>query len=316
MKTEHLLVRKTTQNRLPRGWTLSFGVLVLGFQTVVSAQGLLTPPTQASQEKPNESARFLPLPSPPGMPLPGSQIGEDTLASLRFVPLPTFEELPPAPPGLCELASALGVNESTETPYVFTQDFIALSALAPIEIAPVSAAPNIIEAQDFIAAPVNAEVPVLAQQDKVVGSDFPKKMTRTGGLELLSKPLDPYAIIRKSDAKNSRPEKQEFIEKSWQNPISLASLASQPDPRYLRYWPGTNAAWDSPAFCYHPLYFEQPNFERYGIGYGRPTSALVSAGRFFCDVTLLPIHIFQQTPHSCECTLGHRRPGDCNPIQR
>jgi len=240
-------------------------------------------PTSQTEFEPN---RFLPLPLPP------APEGEsEAFASVRFVPIPAFEELPPAPAALCELASALREN------------------------VPVPSLESAVD-QAISESLVESNPQPLPQQDKVVGSDFPKKMTKTGGLELLSKPLDPYSILLKTDARKSRPEKQEFIENSWQTFNSLQNLSSQPDPRYLRYWPGTNSAWASPAFCYNPLYFEQPNIERYGIGYARPTNAIVSAGRFFCDVTLLPLHAICQPPLSCECTLGHRRPGDCNPIQR
>lgn len=190
-----------------------------------------------------------------------------TLPDARFLPIPPLELLPPAPIGLCELASAIATSD-------------------------------------------------LNDQEKVVGSDFPKKMTKTEGLASLTKPLEPFEIVRRTDAKKSRPEKESFIEKSWQNFGSLQSPQSQPDPRYLRHWPENSATWASPAFCYQTLYFEQPNLERYGIGYPNSTSAAVSAGKFFADATLLPIRAIRRPPHSCECTLGHRRPGDCNPIQR
>ena len=142
-------------------------------------------------------------------------------------------------------------------------------------------------------------------QGKIIGSDHTPSLTKTGGLAYLNKPLAPFEIVRKTDAKYSK-----------QVSMDLRNIASQPDPRYLRYWPGNNATWASPAFCYKTLYFEQPNLERYGIGYSCPTNAIVSGGKFFADAALLPFHALRQGPHQCECTLGHRRPGDCNPIQR
>lgn len=110
-------------------------------------------------------------------------------------------------------------------------------------------------------------------------------MTKTGGLDYLNKPLAPFEIVRKTDAKYSK-----------QVSMDLRKIASQPDPRYLRYWPGNNATWASPAFCYKTLYFEQPNLERYGIGYSCPTNAIVSGGKFFADAALLPFHALRLGP--------------------
>jgi hypothetical protein len=155
-----------------------------------------------------------------------------------------------------------------------------------------------------------------SEQDKNVGSDFDRKSVKTEGLMALQRPLTPYEILRKTDPTYSKSEKRDFIEGSWRSSMNLNGLQNTPDPRYLRDWPGNNASWASPAFCYKPLYFEQPNLERYGIGYSCPTNALVSGGKFFADATMLPIHLIKKPPNSCECTLGHRRPGDCTPVQK
>lgn len=81
-------------------------------------------------------------------------------------------------------------------------------------------------------------------------------------------------------------------------------------------WNSHAYCWESPSFCYSPLYFEQPNLERYGQGVGRPFASTSSAMKFVADVTTLPIAVVCTPPWSSSCTLGHHRPGDCAPYQR
>jgi hypothetical protein len=155
-----------------------------------------------------------------------------------------------------------------------------------------------------------------SQEEKKSGSDFNAKSVKTEGITALQKPLSPLDILKKTDAISSTPDGRPRIESFSSKSMQLNNLQNTPDPRYLRHWPANQASWASPAFCYKPLYFEQINLERYGIGYPCPTNALVSGGKFFADATLLPVKLIKNPPHSCECTLGHRRPGDCTPVQK
>jgi len=81
-------------------------------------------------------------------------------------------------------------------------------------------------------------------------------------------------------------------------------------------WTPSGYCWQSPAFCHSPLYFEQPNLERYGNTTFPVLAPAVSATYFFSQVTLLPFKSLHQPPWSKSCTLGHNRPGDCAPFQR
>lgn len=155
-----------------------------------------------------------------------------------------------------------------------------------------------------------------SQEGKKAGSDFNSKSIKTEGITALQKPLSPFDILKKTDAISSTPDGRSRIESFSPKSMQLNNLQNTPDPRYLKHWPANHASWVSPAFCYKPLYFEQINLERYGIGYSCPTNTLVSGGRFFADATLLPVKLLKNPPHSCECTLGHRRPGDCTPVQK
>ena len=95
------------------------------------------------------------------------------------------------------------------------------------------------------------------------------------------------------------------------------SVRSQHADSYGGYdWTPSGYCWQSPAFCFSPLYFEQPNLERYGQSKGPLLSPALSATYFFGQVTTLPIKALWQPPWSKSCTLGHHRPGDCAPVQR
>lgn len=72
--------------------------------------------------------------------------------------------------------------------------------------------------------------------------------------------------------------------------------------------------WYSPAMRHKPLYFEQPNLERYGSHLGGQCEASLEAAAHFVGSTLaLPYQVAAQPPSSCVYTLGVYRPGNCNP---
>jgi hypothetical protein len=77
-------------------------------------------------------------------------------------------------------------------------------------------------------------------------------------------------------------------------------------------WGWRIKAWDSPDLGWHPLYFEEPNVERYGYHCGIFQPA-VSGTRFITNAVWMPYKICSEPPCSCEYGLGYGRPGDCNP---
>lgn len=58
-------------------------------------------------------------------------------------------------------------------------------------------------------------------------------------------------------------------------------------------------------FCHRPLYFEQPNLERCGIGYDYFQN-LISGAQFLANTIVLPYHMGKTRP---DCTVATR--GDC-----
>jgi len=56
--------------------------------------------------------------------------------------------------------------------------------------------------------------------------------------------------------------------------------------------------WQSGAFCHRPLYFEQPNVERYGHSIG-PLQSALSGAYFFANAAALPYWMVVEHPRAC-----------------
>lgn len=84
---------------------------------------------------------------------------------------------------------------------------------------------------------------------------------------------------------------------------------------YHHDWYPMIAAWEAPAFYHQPLYFEEVNLERYGNKH-RHLQPVYSAAHFFANTLALPYKMGVNPPCERVYTLGHYRPGDCNPHDR
>ncbi len=80
-----------------------------------------------------------------------------------------------------------------------------------------------------------------------------------------------------------------------------------------RTWPGITYTWKASALCHKPLYFEEPQLERYGHSRGPIIDPLFSAAHFFVCVPLLPYSMGVEPPHECIYSLGYYRSGSCAP---
>jgi hypothetical protein len=87
-----------------------------------------------------------------------------------------------------------------------------------------------------------------------------------------------------------------------------------------RGWPLDCYHWCPTCLCYQPLYFEEPNLERYGYGCGCYTcccstciQSACSAAHFFGTVPALPYMLAANCPCQCNYALGDYRPGSCPP---
>ena len=108
--------------------------------------------------------------------------------------------------------------------------------------------------------------------------------------------------------------------KTGENPVNLKYEFQYPDypppskeTFIARQWAPLTELVEPPYVCYHRLYFEQINAERYGwdLGLGHP---LLSAGIFYLDVALLPYHVFTEPLRRYECNAGYYLPGDPVPL--
>lgn len=71
--------------------------------------------------------------------------------------------------------------------------------------------------------------------------------------------------------------------------------------------------WTAPGHCHKPLYFEQPQLERYGHDAGPIMQPIVSTAHFFSNIAVLPYKMGIHPPNECQYSLGYFRPGNCAP---
>ena len=83
-----------------------------------------------------------------------------------------------------------------------------------------------------------------------------------------------------------------------------------------RSWAVFTYAWQAPALSYRPLYFEEPNLERYGHSAGCSLQPALSGAHFLVAVPALPIRMAFDRPWERVYPLGHARPGSAAPWER
>ncbi len=171
---------------------------------------------------------------------------------------------------------------------------IKLESLTPSSSPPAATTPN--ANSSFNVMPL---APVRSEARTTKGKLDVNTMIRT--------PMDHAAVFSKLN-----------VDQSFRmgSPLATPVRSHAVDEMGAYDWSPNGYCWQSPAFCHSPLYFEQPNLERYGNSHGNLVSPALSASYFFCEVATLPARIIWQPPWSKSCTLGNKRPGDCAPIQR
>jgi hypothetical protein len=95
--------------------------------------------------------------------------------------------------------------------------------------------------------------------------------------------------------------------------MRFARAGEQVQPTgYSRMEPETQFAWDAPALCHRPLFFEDVNLERHGyhVKYIQP---FLSAAHFFSRVPAMPYLATSERSRVCNYTLGHYQPGSSAP---
>ncbi|MFT4557325.1 MAG: tetratricopeptide (TPR) repeat protein [Planctomycetaceae bacterium] len=83
---------------------------------------------------------------------------------------------------------------------------------------------------------------------------------------------------------------------------------------YSRDWTPLSYSWEAPQLKYNPLYFEDPQLERYGneVCILQP---FLSGARFYTTIATLPYQMMSEGNSVCHTVydFGYARPGDCVP---
>jgi hypothetical protein len=155
------------------------------------------------------------------------------------------------------------------------------------------------------------------------GAEEPQALPAPAGAA--DAPKDPCAAI------SSKPLNQlgiSIAEPAGKLPTNLANPCweqiNQGTPAGSRCWSVVSYNWEATCFYHNPLYFEEVNLERYGYQCGDRSCCcscgrecclqpVVSAAHFFGTIPALPYCMAADCPCDCVYTLGHYRPGDCNP---
>lgn len=170
-----------------------------------------------------------------------------------------------------------------------------------------SAEPTIVSRPTPAARPVRAlEVSTLSSQESGISlPSFRKEDEKLlNAADMMGDLQDPVALFERLDLKSEFLSSSQIIESGPRQDESSVT------------WFASEYTWMSPAFHHKPLYFEQPNLERYGIGRSRLVQPFASGFHFFASIALIPYKSFTHHPAEKVYTLGQNRPGDCVPVQR
>jgi hypothetical protein len=89
------------------------------------------------------------------------------------------------------------------------------------------------------------------------------------------------------------------------------------DSMATRGWAHSGYSWEATGLYHRPLYFEQPNLERYGYAptRSRTGQSILAGAHFFGSVLILPYRLGAEPINDAVYTLGHYRPGSCVPYR-
>lgn len=101
-----------------------------------------------------------------------------------------------------------------------------------------------------------------------------------------------------------------FISAWWGTPTKCIFERTQSSERA---WEPLEVTWKASGLCHKPLYFEEPQLERYGHTTGPIAEPFVSGAHFFTNIALIPYKMGIHPPTECQYALGYYRPGSCAP---
>jgi hypothetical protein len=89
----------------------------------------------------------------------------------------------------------------------------------------------------------------------------------------------------------------------------FAEAAAYESPLTRHDWLAYAYFWEAPAIFYHPLYFEEPRVERFGVNAGCILQPVISGAHFFTSIPALPVKMALDRPCTDVYSLGFARPG-------
>ena len=101
-----------------------------------------------------------------------------------------------------------------------------------------------------------------------------------------------------------------YVNSIWQVPLEFVLTDEQ---LIERNWLPMTLAWKASEVCNKPLYFEEPQLERYGHTFNPYFQPVVSGAHFFLNIAVLPYKMGIHPIHECRYDLGYYRPGSCAP---
>lgn len=205
--------------------------------------------------------------------------------------------------------------ETTNGPISATVTVSHATSLSASSVTPVAVSPL------AFTTPAVSE-PAIASQPEVSESGVPSFDEQPA----IVKPSEPMGILpaNVSQSEPARPFKEGFASEKYIGPLASSESLFKNLNIINPYQSiggirledvkldedSTAYTWASPAFAHRPLYFEQPNLERYGLGHCRLIQPWTSGIHFYGSVLLMPLKVCIQHPRESVCTLGHWRPGD------
>jgi hypothetical protein len=121
------------------------------------------------------------------------------------------------------------------------------------------------------------------------------------------KPIGRIGLAIESPLGGARPEGKSLVDQ--EEGIPVTTVLARP-------WPTISYTWVAAATRHNPLYFEEINAERYGYTCSPCLQPVISTAHFFGTIPALPYLKGADCPWECQYTLGHYRPGSCNPWRR
>jgi hypothetical protein len=101
-----------------------------------------------------------------------------------------------------------------------------------------------------------------------------------------------------------------YVADAWGLPVVCALGDGTLEPRRFTE---TTMTFKASGSCHKPLYFEEPQLERYGHEWGPVVQPVISTANFVKNAAFLPYKMGIHPMNECQYPLGYYRPGECAP---